>query len=92
MSTGANKRETKCFVAEEKICYYTCYAEDNDITFIMKDRMINDEPVTSECIGWYHGEPNKGYTEEQVQEYLNGEDTNVAHLEPDVLKFKDNKV
>lgn len=89
MSTGANK--IKCFVAEEKIFYYTSYAEDNDITFIMKDRMINDEPVTSEVIGWYHGEPCKTYTEEQVQAYLNGENTNIAHLEPDILKFKENK-
>ena len=35
---------------------YTSYAEDTDITFILKDIYDSDEEVEStECIGWYYG-------------------------------------
>lgn len=46
---------------------YTTYAPDTDITFIMKDtEKFASDPTrivrTTECIGWYHGEPDEDLT------------------------------
>lgn len=46
---------------------YTTYAPDTDTTFIMVDTYIDDEIFSSECVGWYHGEPN-----EENNEYFTG--------------------
>ena len=38
---------------------YTAYAEQSDITFIMKDTLDhNGTPYKTEVIGWYYGEPD----------------------------------
>ena len=44
---------------------YTAYAQNNDMTFIMKD-VCDDtgEVVSTECVGWYWGTPNDASTEE----------------------------
>jgi len=36
---------------------YTAYAQNNDMTFIMKDTYEGDEVKSTECIGWYYGSP-----------------------------------
>lgn len=42
---------------------YTAYAEDADITFIMKDVYKNEDEVSStECIGWYYGTEDEELT------------------------------
>ena len=39
---------------------YGVYAPSWDITFIMIDRYDkHGEIVSSECVGWYHGEPSE---------------------------------
>ena len=38
---------------------YGIYQENYDITFIMVDTWEDDEIISSECVGWYHGEPNE---------------------------------
>lgn len=81
MSTGNNK----FLLCEEKILYYTCYAHNGDITFVMKDRLINDNCVTSECLGWYRGEPDPKMSQEVVE----GKIANKAELEPDVHEFQE---
>ena len=38
---------------------YTAYAEQHDITFIMKDTFDRyGNPYKTEVIGWYYGEPD----------------------------------
>lgn len=37
---------------------YTAYAPNTDMTFIMQDTYEGDEIKATECIGWYHGEPD----------------------------------
>lgn len=87
MNTGVEK--VKCYTCEDRIFYYTCYSEDGDITFIMKDRLINNEPITSEVIGWYHGTPDKTYTKDIIADYLKGKNTLIAYLEPEEYKVKE---
>lgn len=42
---------------------YTTYAEDTDITFIMKDVYKSEDEVSStECIGWYYGTEDEELT------------------------------
>lgn len=92
MNTGNEESKHKCFMCKEQISYYTGYAKDLDITFVMKDRLINDEPITSEVVGWYHGVPEKGYTEAQIESYLNeGQSNLIARLEPEEYKVKEVK-
>lgn len=39
------------------------YAREADMTFIMRETWTEDgEPVATECVGWYHGEPDEGAT------------------------------
>lgn len=38
---------------------YTVYSKDGDLTFIMEDVYENDEPVSTECKGFYFGEPSE---------------------------------
>ena len=46
---------------------YTAYAPHNDITFIMKDTHDeNGEPLTTEVVGWYYGEPNENNTRDFI--------------------------
>ena len=42
---------------------YTVYAPNDDMTFIMRDTNDGDEPISTEVVGWYYGEPNKENTE-----------------------------
>lgn len=44
---------------------YTVYAKQNDMTFIMEDTYYYSEVITTECVGWYWGEP----TDEATQEF-----------------------
>ena len=42
---------------------YTAYAEHHDMTFIMVDTFDEKgEPMATECIGFYYGEPNEENT------------------------------
>ena len=42
---------------------YTAYAEDNDMTFILKDTLNDDgTPYRTEVIGFYYGEPDEENT------------------------------
>ena len=35
------------------------YAQHNDMTFIMEYTYDeNGDPISIECVGWHHGEPN----------------------------------
>ena len=44
---------------------YTTYAQETDMTFIMQDTVdVDNEVRSTECIGWYHGEPDDGDTEQ----------------------------
>ena len=38
---------------------YGIYQKNYDITFIMVDTYENEEIISSECVGWYHGEPSE---------------------------------
>jgi hypothetical protein len=38
---------------------YPVYSESNDMTFIMVDTFKNGEPYSTECVGWYCGEPSE---------------------------------
>lgn len=88
MNTGVKKvKNFKSFCCEDKTIYYTAYCEEHDITFIMKDRLINDEPITSECVGWYMGKPDDVASQEVVE----GKIENIARLEPEILNFKEVK-
>lgn len=42
---------------------YTTYAPDTDINFIMIDTYENGEIISTECVGWYHGDENEEDTE-----------------------------
>jgi hypothetical protein len=37
---------------------YAIYDEHYDISFIMEETTENGEPISTECVGWYHGEPS----------------------------------
>lgn len=41
---------------------YTAYAPENDMTFILKDTMLDGEPIATEVIGFYYGEPDDELT------------------------------
>ena len=60
-SLGVVYGEDACKVVpdEEEKTIYTVYAPDGDMTFIMEDTFSTDRvPVSTECLGWYHGEPD----------------------------------
>lgn len=38
---------------------YSVYSESYDMTFIMVDTFKNGEAYSTECVGWYCGEPSK---------------------------------
>ena len=42
-----------------KVKKYGIYQNNYDITFIMQDTYKDDQIILSECVGWYHGEPNE---------------------------------
>lgn len=46
---------------------YGVYQQNYDITFIMVDTLLDDLIFSSECVGWYHGEPTK-----EDNEYFTG--------------------
>lgn len=46
---------------------YGVYSNEMDATFIMVDTFKNGEIISSECVGWYHGEQN-----EEDNEYFTG--------------------
>ena len=41
---------------------YTAYAESNDMTFIMRDICEGIYVKSTECVGWYFGEPSEEST------------------------------
>ena len=46
---------------------YTAYAEDNDITFIMKETTNTIDNVTIlEVVGFYGGKPKTEFTKENI--------------------------
>ena len=45
---------------------YTVYAPNNDMTFIMEDTYNNNEVISTECVGWYLGEPNDEATQKFI--------------------------
>lgn len=49
---------------------HTPYAEEYDQTFIMEDTFINGELRSTECIGWYFGEPNEEDTAQYADHRL----------------------
>lgn len=42
---------------------YGVYSHEMDATFIMIDTYKDEEIISSECVGWYHGEPTEEDTE-----------------------------
>ena len=38
---------------------YTTYAPDTDMTFIIHDKYVGEEVVSTEVTGWHYGEPYK---------------------------------
>ena len=48
----------------EKI--YEVYAENDEITFIMKDTYKNDNIISVELVGFYFGEPDEAMTEKFI--------------------------
>ena len=42
---------------------YTVYADHHDMTFIMEDTYVGNEVASTECVGWYWGEPNEEATQ-----------------------------
>ena len=50
-----------------KVEKYGVYQANYDMTFIMVDIYENGEIISSECVGWYHGEPS-----EENNEYFTG--------------------
>lgn len=64
-SLGVVYGEDACKVVTEEII--TVYAPDDDMTFIMKYTLTkNGEPLSAECVGWYHGEPDEEDTERYI--------------------------
>lgn len=50
---------------------YTAYAEDNDMTFILKDTLDNDgTPYRTEVIGFYYGEPDEDNTRQYMGDLI----------------------
>lgn len=45
---------------------YTVYADMWDMTFIMLDINDGEELKSTECVGWYYGEPNDKSTEDFI--------------------------
>lgn len=41
---------------------YTVYSEEGDMTFIMEDVWEGEEPVSTECKGFYFGAPDENLT------------------------------
>lgn len=41
---------------------YTAYADDCDMTFILIDTYVGEDVVSTECVGFYFGEPNDADT------------------------------
>lgn len=47
--------------------YEETYAPSTDITFVLKHTYKNNQIFATECIGWYHGGPDKVSTENVVR-------------------------
>ena len=45
---------------------YTTYAPEADMTFIMRDVYDGDQLISTECVGWHYGRPDKILTSEYV--------------------------
>ena len=45
---------------------YSIYNELHDMTFIMVDEWLDDEIISTECMGWYYGSPNKEDNEQFI--------------------------
>ena len=43
---------------------YTVYSEEGDMTFIMEDVLDGENPIATECKGFYYGEPDAELTRE----------------------------
>ena len=51
------------------------YAPEADITFLMEEERTEDgTPISTECVGWYYGEPDaestKAFTGKLKAEYI----------------------
>ena len=42
---------------------FVVYQKNYDMTFIMVDTWEDDNLISTECVGWYHGEESKESTE-----------------------------
>ena len=66
MSIGKENKVTK-YKCEVKTVYFTTYCPDSDMTFVVKDKIMNDEKlIRREVISWYMGKPNKDLTESNI--------------------------
>lgn len=55
-------------MSEQKKTIYDVYSREGDMTFIMEDTFDADgEILSTECVGWYHGEPD-----DESTAYFNG--------------------
>ena len=54
-------------MAEVFWCYEETYAPSTDITCVLKHTHKDDQIFATECLGWYHGRPDKMSTERVVQ-------------------------
>lgn len=46
----------------KQINIYTVYANNSDMTFIIRDILIDNEPISTEVVGFYFGEPDEEAT------------------------------
>ena len=44
----------------------TTYAPDTDITFILIETYQNEDPISTEVVGFYYGQPNEEDTERYI--------------------------
>lgn len=76
---------------------YDVYAREGDMTFIMEDTCDADgEPISTECVGWYHGEPDDESTATFIgklkAEYLMGKEKDEPRVPSETTKNKDSFV
>lgn len=58
--------------------YYTCYAEKDDMTFVMRDTCGTEN--TTEVIAFYFGEPSQATTDEYVEKYKEQKQTSLKAI------------
>lgn len=64
IEVGMRENKPKETIRDE---YYMVYSPDGDMTFIMKDTFKNDEPISTEVVGFHYGEPD----EDSIKDFKN---------------------